>query len=203
MKKIILGILAVLLIIGGVVWYQNNRANKVALQPIGGSGLPMLHDGYVVKNDKVYYVSLSPQKNEFEMKDADVSTFTPLQNGWGKDVNHVYYYGYTTHPADGSVPTIHINTFTSIPDTFYAKDDQAVYFPNFVNNPDGTGTYVYNVFPNADPATFVIVKPLMYAKDKNHVWDIQQGEGGPARQEIKGANPAMCTADNLKGCEAK
>ncbi|CAN5678546.1 hypothetical protein BH11PAT2_BH11PAT2_07600 [soil metagenome] len=195
---ILLGILLLALIIGGLAlekYHQNPLSYKEAT-------IPLVHDGYIVKASAVYWVALSPQRIETKLANVDSSTFVSLENGWGKDSTHIYYNGYLTRQADASVPAIHTNAFTSIPDTFYAKDDQAVYFPNFINNPDGTGTYTYSVFPDADPSSFVIVKPLTYAKDKSHVWSIQQSEGGPARKVLLGANPLTCTADNLKGCEA-
>lgn len=164
---------------------------------------PLLANGYEIKGGEVYWVSISPQRTEVPVPDADAKTFVPLENGWGKDAYSAYYNGYAMRPADASVPSIHLSVFASIPNTFYAKDDQAVYFPSFSYDTDGGGTYVYDVFPGADPGTFVIVEPLEYAKDKSHVWDIQPGEGGPARAEIRGADPAACTADNLEGCEAR
>jgi hypothetical protein len=196
MNRTIITIIVSVIVTGGLVAYFYG-GRPATTTPV------VLSDGYAVENGKVYYITLSPQRSDFEVKDADVATFEIPGDGWGKDAKNVFYLGFTTRPADASTPTIDALSFTSVAGTYFGKDNQAIYIPSFVYNPDGTGTYVYSVFPGADPATFVIVKLLMYAKDKSNVWYIAPGEGGPAREKMVGANPAECTADNLKGCEAQ
>jgi hypothetical protein len=194
-RSIVMGAFVVVAAVVGALYLAATRPSATPQ--------PLLANGYEIKGGEVYWVSISPQRTEVPVPGADAETFVPLENGWGKDAYSAYYNGYTMRPADASVPSIHLSVFASIPNTFYAKDDQAVYFPSFSYDANGGGTYVYDVFPDADPGTFVIVEPLEYAKDKSHVWDIQPGEGGPARAEIRGADPAACTADNLEGCEAR
>ncbi len=129
----------------------------------------------------------------------DASTFTMLDQMYGKDAKTVYYEDISNPNYEGFLPLTSANlaTFVSL-GNYYAKDSHAVYQygqpiaganPNNFIVPTSTAssdtsvarnstewTYTYADMPSdadIDPSTF---QPLsaMYAKDAQHVYFVEQ-----------------------------
>jgi hypothetical protein len=134
---------------------------------------------------------------------VDPKTFVVVNSQYAKDAHAVYYIQnngstYDVLPiADLDPSTFRVIGVCGGAETYqsYAvADAHSVYA-------------VDQAVPAADPATFTIVGLVVnnpdglssetgYAKDKNHVYK-------SCSEVVPGVNPAQCTADNLKGCEAK
>ena len=179
MKKYTIIIIALILIITGAAWFGITHlftSQKII-------------SGYVVKNDKVYYdtvmqisrTSTQQKISELEVVGADAKTFIILADGWGKDINNVYYVGFTVKPESSSIPPINLPTFTATRSLYgpIGKDKNGVYTIAFVYSIDGSGNadWEYQLLEGADSSTFLVMDELPYAKDKTNVYYLARAYG--------------------------
>ena len=190
------------------VFYQGLLAMPDSSTPTAEfSMLFSVPNSYFIKDSYAVYFPVYSSQSQGEdwaykvLGGADAATFTAIKDmPYAKDKNHIYYLGIydDNHAIEGLDPV----TFRVVGECGWAEtyhsyavaDSRAVYV---VDQP----------VAGADPATFQLVglvdtnpdglsTGVGYAKDKNHVYK-------GCTEIVPGINPAECTADNLKGCEAQ
>lgn len=162
------GATLILLAAAGAIAFAMLQKHAPAEPAAGGTAQ------YVVRDGKVYWDehmqvqgedNLShPYVNEWQIQEADAKTFESLGGDWGKDAAHVFYQGTLAMPAS-STPTADLRLLASVPNSYFLKDDYAVYFP--VSRSEG---WAYMVLGGADATTFAVIKDMPYAKDKNYIY---------------------------------
>lgn len=188
------------------VFYQGMRAVSASPTPTADvRTLAAVPESYFIKDARAVYFPVYSSRIEgwayTVFAGADPATFEKFKDvPYAKDKNHVYFLDIydDNQPIAGLDPA----TFRVIGECgwgetyhYYAvADSRSVYA-------------VDKIVPGADPATFQIVglvdnnpgglsSGTGYAKDKNHAYK-------GCTKIVPGVNPAQCTAENLKGCEAQ
>ncbi|MEO8666841.1 MAG: DKNYY domain-containing protein [Ignavibacteria bacterium] len=112
-----------------------------------------LKSGYYTENNKIVHYSGFPATHFF-VDEADVSTFKPISNEYGKDKNHVYYGAKIINQADPA-------TFEYLGGP-YSRDKNTGFFQDKILSDDGSN---FVVLPNVDNPT-----AISYAKDSRTVY---------------------------------